>query len=87
MANLLVTLLQLYNFLVIARVLLSYFPNIDPSHPAVRFLYEVTEPVLRPIRDFLRQQFPGMGPVDFSPIVLLILILILSRLIVAFVPF
>jgi YggT family protein len=87
MANLLVTLLQLYNFLVIARVLISYFPNIDPNHPAVRFLYEVTEPVLRPIREFLRQQFPGMGPVDFSPIVLLILILILSRLIVAFVPF
>lgn len=87
MANLLVTLLQLYNFLVIARVLLSYFPNIDRSHPAVRFLYEVTEPVLQPIRDFLNRQFPGMGPVDFSPIVLLILILILSRLIVVLVPF
>lgn len=81
MANLLITLLQLYNFLVIARVILSYFPNVDYDNPIVRFLYEATEPVLRPIRDFLRQQFPNMGPVDFSPIALLVIILILTQVI------
>ncbi len=86
-ANSIIFFLQIYNFLVIARVLISYFPNIDPNHPAVRLLYDVTEPVLRPIRNFLNQQFPGMGPVDFSPIALFVIVIILSRLIPVFVPF
>lgn len=87
MANLLIFILQMYNFLVIARVLISYFPNIDPNNPLVRFLYDVTEPVLKPIRALLQQQFPGMGPVDFSPIALFVIILILTNLIPFFIPF
>jgi len=79
--GLLIAILQLYNFLVLARVLLSYFPNVDYSNPLVRFLYEVTEPVLAPIREFLRQQFPQMGPIDFSPIVLFIGIFFLMQVI------
>jgi len=79
--GLLIAILQLYNFLVLARVLLSYFPNVDYSNPLVRFLYEVTEPVLAPIREFLRQQFPQMGPIDFSPIVLFIGIFFLMQII------
>lgn len=78
---LLVFILQIYNFIVLARVLLSYFPNIDRSNPIVQLLYDLTEPVLQPIRQFLRQQFPNTGPVDFSPLVLFIIIIILSRII------
>lgn len=73
--------LNIYSLILIARVLLSYFPNVDRSHPAVQFLYDVTEPVLQPIREFLRQQFPQSGPFDFSPLVLLIGIWILERVI------
>jgi YggT family protein len=83
MAGILITLLNLYSFVVLARVLLSYFPNVDPHNPIVRFLYEATEPVLQPIRNFLRQQFPNMGPLDFSPIVLFLIIIVLTRLIAA----
>ncbi len=62
---------------------MSYLPNLDYSNPIVRFLYDVTEPVLQPIRQFIREQFPNTGPFDFSPLVLLILIQIVSRLIIA----
>ena len=68
---LILRLLDIYSLIVLARVLLTWFPNIDRSHPVVQFLYDVTEPILQPIRDFLRQQFPQSGPFDFSPLVLI----------------
>jgi YggT family protein len=83
MVDLLIILLRIYSFIVLARVLLSWFPNVDPYNPIVRFLYEATEPVLEPIRRFIRQQFPNTGPFDFSPLVLLIGITIISRLIIS----
>lgn len=81
MTGLLVIVLEIYSFIVLARVLLSWFPNIDPYNPIVRFLYDVTEPLLQPIREFIRQTFPNSGPFDFSPLVLLILITLLTRVI------
>ena len=68
---LILRLLDIYSLIVLARVLLTWFPNVDRSHPVVQFLYDVTEPFLQPIRDFLRQQFPQSGPFDFSPLVLI----------------
>ena len=79
--SILINLLTFYNFLVLARVLLSYFPNVDYSNPIVRFLFDVTEPVLAPIREFIREQFPESGMIDFSPIVLWIIILMLIQVI------
>jgi YggT family protein len=83
--QLLIAILNLINLLVLIRVLLSYFPNIDMSNPAVRLLYDVTEPILRPIRNFLREQFPGTayGPIDWSPLALFVIILLLTRVIQA----
>jgi YggT family protein len=75
--------LRIYSLIVIARVLLSWFPNVDRSNPIVQFLYDVTEPLLQPIRDFLRQQFPDMGPFDFSPLVLLVGIMVLQQILFA----
>ncbi|GAB4328015.1 MAG: hypothetical protein Kow00117_14650 [Phototrophicales bacterium] len=87
MAGLIVLLLQLYSFILFARILLSWFPNVDYSNPIVRFLHDVTEPVLQPVRNFLQQQFPDMGPFDFSPIVVFIGIWILQSLVWAVIPF
>lgn len=87
MAGFIVLLLQLYSFILIARILLSWFPNVDYSNPIVRLLYDVTEPVLMPVRNFLRQQFPDMGPFDFSPIVVFIGIWILQSIVLAVIPF
>ena len=83
MIYLIYVFLRIYSLIVIARVLLSWFPDLDRSNPAVQFLYDVTEPILQPIRNFLRQQFPDMGPFDFSPVVLLVGIMVLQQVLVS----
>jgi len=59
---------------VFIRVLLSWFP-IDPRNPLVTLLYDVTEPILEP----LRRVIPRMGMFDLSPLVALLLIQLLGR--------
>ena len=66
-------LLMIYEFILLARVLLSWFPNVDRSNPLVQFLYDVTEPVLRPVRELL----PANSGVDFSPLVVLVIIMVI----------
>lgn len=68
-------LVQLFSLLVLARVLLSWV-QVDPYHPAVQFIYQVTEPFLKPVRDVL----PPAAGFDFSPIVVLILAQILASI-------
>lgn len=81
--QLLVWMINIYSFIILARVLISWFPDINPYSPPVRFLYEITEPVLAPVREFLRRQFPDMGMFDFSPIVVMIGLTLLTRIIIA----
>ncbi|MDH4226564.1 MAG: YggT family protein [Deltaproteobacteria bacterium] len=65
--------LTLYMFILIARAVISWV-NPDPYNPIVRFLYQATEPVLRPIRNRL----PYMGGFDISPIILVFVIVFLK---------
>ncbi len=69
--------LMLFQLAILARVLLSWFPNIDRDNPIVRFLYQVTEPVLKPVRDLL----PNTAGIDFSPLIVLLIISVLIRFI------
>jgi YGGT family. len=69
---------QLLVVLVIVSVILSYV--MDPYHPVRRSIDSVVEPMLAPIRRIV----PLIGMLDFSPIILIILIQILSNLIVRF---
>ena len=73
--GLLLWALNIYQFIVLARVLLSWFPNVDHSNPMIQFLYQATEPVLAPIRRAL----PPTSGLDLSPLVVLIGISVLSR--------
>jgi YggT family protein len=73
------TLLYGYSLIIIARAILSWFPNLDYSNPIVRFLHQITEPVLRPIR----QAMPAMGGMDLSPLVVIIGIQVLLRVLYA----
>jgi YggT family protein len=68
LANLVNLVLIVYMWIIIARALISWV-NPDPYNPIVRFLYRVTEPVLRPIR--YRLPTMGMG-LDLSPMVVLL---------------
>ncbi|MEA3345073.1 MAG: YggT family protein [Chloroflexota bacterium] len=62
-------LVYLLKLTILARALISWMRT-DPYNPWVRFLYQVTEPLLRP----LRQALPSWGGIDLSPIVALVLI-------------
>ncbi len=72
---LLVQLIDVYSLIVVASVIVSW-TNVPREHQAVRLLHRLTEPVLAPIRKVL----PPMGGIDFSPLVLLIGLRVLTRL-------
>jgi YggT family protein len=74
----LVSLLNIYSLVILARVLLSWFPGASPRHPVVHAIYVVTEPVLDPVRRVL----PPMGTVDLSPLVVFFGIYILRSILV-----
>jgi len=69
-------LFTLFELAILARVLLSWF-RVNPYHPAVAFLYQITEPILRPLRNVI----PPLGMMDISPIVALILMDIIRQII------
>ncbi|NLN26808.1 MAG: YggT family protein [Firmicutes bacterium] len=54
--------LHLYELTLLARVILSWLP-LGRDNPVVRFIYDMTEPIMRPFRGVL----PPVGGLDFSP--------------------
>ncbi len=66
--QLLLTIIQFFSFVVLARVILTWIPNISRANPIVDFIYQITDPPLK----IIRQALPSMGAMDFSPLVLLI---------------
>ena len=77
--------LNLYVFLLIAAALLSWlvaFNVVNTRNPVVamlgEFLYRITEPVLRPIRNML----PNFGGIDVSPIIAILAIYFIQIVII-----
>ena len=70
--------LNIYMWIIIFRALISWV-NPDPYNQIVIFLYRVTEPVLGPIRRRLPMSNTG---IDFSPIVVLLVIVFLKYFLV-----
>jgi YggT family protein len=70
--------LTIYMWIIIIRALISWVsPN--PYNPLVQFLYRVTEPVLRRVRTLI--PIGGMG-IDFSPIIVILVIYFLKLFLV-----
>jgi YggT family protein len=75
MADILVILIrvvfQFFWWAILIRVLLSWLPmagiRIDPYNPIIQFLFQVTDPILEPLR-----RYTTIGMIDLSPIVALI---------------
>lgn len=65
MANTLATFLQIYLVLMIVRVLLSWFPNINWYDPPFSILSQLTDPYL----NLFRSLIPPLGGIDFSPLI------------------
>jgi len=67
---------ELINILLITRIVLSWIPH-NRYHPIINFIYEITEPILKPFRNMIN---PIQG-IDLSPIIVFILLRILGNLI------
>jgi YggT family protein len=71
-------LLNLYSWVIIAAALITWVSP-DPRNPVVRFLRQVTEPVLAPIRRLLPPW--RTGGLDFSPLIAIIAIQFVERVV------
>lgn len=77
--NILDIALTVYMWLIIIAALISWV-NPDPYNPIVRFLHSVTDPVLRPIRNMIGYR---LGPIDISPLIIILIILFIKRFLIA----
>jgi YggT family protein len=77
-------LLTIYAYILIAAAVLSWliaFNVVNRQNNVVNIignlLYRITEPVLRPIRNFL----PDLGGIDISPVIVILIIFLIQRVI------
>jgi len=80
--------LQIYVWLLIASAILSWliaFNVVNTRNQFVatagEFLYRITEPALRPIRNLM----PNLGGIDISPVILILLIFLIERIILYYI--
>ncbi|OQX96099.1 hypothetical protein B6I21_02000 [candidate division KSB1 bacterium 4572_119] len=66
--------INLYIFIIIFRVVLSWIPH-NPHQTFVRIIFEITEPPLQ----WIRQWLPNFGGLDLSPAILIFGIIIARR--------
>jgi YggT family protein len=71
------TLLSIYTWVIIARVMVSWVSP-DPFNPIVQFLGKVTDPVLEPFRRVI----PSIGMIDLSPVAALLALQALQHFLV-----
>jgi YggT family protein len=88
-AGFLLLLLNLYTFILIGRIIMDFVVGFagqrGPSGTAMvrtyGILYDLTEPVLRPIRRLIPPLRVGVAAIDLSPIIVFVLISILRRVV------
>lgn len=69
--NLICILLQLYYYVLIVRIILSWVPSLpEPVEPLARFVRAITDPLLVPLRRVIPPVRLGPGALDLSPLVL-----------------
>ena len=82
--NALSYLASIINFLILARVIISWIPvSREGSFSKIaQVIYQLTEPILAPIRNIMSKSVIGKNMiVDFSPIVAILLIELIMILI------
>lgn len=85
--SMLITIIHLYIYIIVAAIVVSWLINfnvLNTRNQLVyrinRFLEDITEPALRPIR----QVVPLIGGIDISPVILILLLTFLQRLILEY---
>ena len=84
----LIQVISLYMYLLVASAILSWlvaFNVVNTRNQFVsavaEFLYRITEPVLRPIRNVM----PNLGGLDISPIIVILIIMFIQRVIAYYI--
>lgn len=67
--------IEVYIYIIIVRIILSLL-RVNPYQPGVRFIFEITEPVL----GFFRRFIPPVGMFDFSPIIVFFVLKLLQSI-------
>lgn len=75
LATTVVQFLQIYMVLLIIRILLSWFPNVDWYRAPFSVLSQLTDPYLNLFRSII----PTLGGIDFSPILAFLLLNFVSQ--------
>jgi YggT family protein len=75
------TLFDLIEILILARIILSYLRNMV-SPKIYNILFQLTEPILYPIRELLYKIGLNKGMIDFSPIAAFLLLNIIRTLLI-----
>jgi YggT family protein len=76
--NFFALIIQLLLLAIFVRAILSWFP-IGRDNPVVTIVFQITEPILVPIRRFL----PSTGSIDLSPMVAMLLLILLRSLLLS----
>ena len=72
-------LIQIYIIILIARLLISWFPHPpDWARPIYTFLFVMTEPLLRLVRPLVPPIRMGAAALDLSPIIIFVALQILA---------
>lgn len=77
--QILYTFTSVLMFIMFARAISSWFVR-DLSNPIVKFLHEVTEPMVAPVRKFLQSKNLGGTMFDFSFIIVYLMLILLQEL-------
>ncbi len=64
---------------ILGRVLLTWFPEVNRNNPIVVIIYQISEPILSP----LRRVVPRMGSFDLTPMIAIILLWLISSILLS----
>lgn len=78
----LLTFIQIYNVLLIIRVLLTWFPTISWYDQPFAALSQITDPYLNLFRSII----PPLGGMDFSPLLALLVLQLLGSVLASLAP-
>lgn len=73
--NVVTTFIGIYTLLLVIRVLLTWFPNVNWFDPPFSILSQLTDPYLNLFRSII----PPLGGMDFSPMLAIILLQVVSQ--------
>jgi YggT family protein len=68
-------LINIYKYILIARILLTWLPSINWYNQPFRFLRDITDPVMMPFQRII----PPIGGLDLSPMLLFLLLDLVQR--------